>query len=228
MKLVSSVGVRPVLEELVPQFEKSSGAKIEILFGTAVQQKAKVDAGESFDLVILNPPQIEDLVQAGKVIASSRQQIARTGMGCAIPARAATPDLSSEEKLKAWLLSLKVIASGNPAVGGFGSVYFDKLVERLGIASETRPRTRHQPPGDFAKPVSRGEADMGAGLVSEIAGVPDVKSVPLLPEDPASWVRFSGAVGVHARAPGEAQAFLAFITSTSVARFFEARGLTPG
>ena len=225
MKLVSSVGVRPVLEELVPQFEKSSGAKIEILFGTAVQQKARVDAGESFDLVILNPPQIEDLIKAGKVVAATSKEIARTGMGFAIPASGATPDISSDDKLRAYLRATPRLASGNPAVGGFGSVYFDRLVERLSIAAETRPKTKHQPPGDFAKPVSKGEADVGVGLVSEIAGVPNVKSVTLTPDDPASWVRFSAGMSVAQSDAAGAKALIAYLATPAATAVFNAKGL---
>jgi molybdate transport system substrate-binding protein len=225
MKLVSSVGVRPVLEELIPQFEKSSGHKVEILFGTAVQQKAKVDAGESFDLLILNPPQVEDLVKAGKVAGASVREIARAGMGFAIAANAPTPDISSDDKLRAYLRATPRLASGNPAVGGFGSVYFDRLVERLGIAGETRPKTQHQPPGDFAKPVSKGAADVGVGLLSEIAGVPNVKSVTLNPDDPASWVRFSAGMSVAPSDAAGAKALIAYLATPAATAVFNAKGL---
>ena len=91
--------------------------------------------------------------------------------------------------------------------------------------AETRPKTKHQPPGDFAKPVSKGEADVGVGLVSEIAGVPNVQSVPLMPDDPASWVRFSGAVSTTARDAAAAAALLAFLGTPEAAAVFRSKGL---
>lgn len=228
MKLVSSVGVRPAIEDLVPQFEKASGHKVEILFGTAVQMKGKIDAGETFDLAILNPPQIDDIVKAGKGVAETRAAVARTGMGFAIPPAMPVPDISSDEKLKAWLLSLKSIASGNPAAGGFGSVYFDKLVQRLGIAEQTRPKTKFAAPGEFAKPVSAGETEAGVGLVSEIVSVKNVKSVPLETGNPASYVGFAAVVATGAKEREAALALLKFLTSAEGQSVFRARGMEPG
>ena len=228
MKLISSVGVRPVIEELVPQFERASGHKVEIMFGTAVQMKAKADAGEPFDLAILNPPQIDDLIKQGKAEAATRADIARSGMGFAISQNATKPDIATDEKLKAYLRSVKTIATGNPAAGGFGSVFFDRLVERLGIAGETRPKTRHEAPGDFAKPVAAGQADLGVGLISEIVSIKGVQSVALMPDDPASFVRFAAAVGSGARQAEAARALLKFLATPAAAEVFKAKGLTPG
>ncbi len=227
MKLVSSVGVRPAIEELIPQFEKASGHEVEILFGTAVQMKGKIDAGEAFDLAILNPPQIDDIVRAGKGVAETRASIARAGMGFAIRPDAPRPDLSTDDKLKAWLLSLKTISSGNPAAGGFGSVYFDNLVVRLGVADQTRPKTKFSPPGEFAKPVAAGETEAGVGLVSEIVAEKAVQSVPLETGNPKSYVGFAGVVSTGAKQADAARALLTFLTSPEAKAVYRSRGLTP-
>ena len=228
MKLVSSVGVRPAIEDLVPQFEKARGHKVEILFGTAVQMKGKIDAGEAFDLAILNPPQIDDIVKTGKGVAETRAPIARAGMGFAIRPDAPKPDISTDEKLKTWLLSLKSIASGNPAAGGFGSVYFDNLVVRLGIADQTRPKTKFAAPGEFAKPVGAGEAEAGVGLVSEIIAVKNVQSLPLETDNPKSFVGFAGVVSAQAKQADAARALLKYLTSPEAQAVYRAKGLTPG
>ncbi len=228
MKLISSVGVRPAIEELIPQFEKATGNKVEILFGTAAQMKGKVDAGESFDLVLLNPPQVDDIIAKGKGVAETRAPVARAGMGFAIRPDAPMPDISSDEKLKAWLLTVKTFATGNPAAGGFGSVYFDRLVERLGIADYTRARTKWSAPGEFAKPVGKGEAEVGVGLVSEIVAVKNVRTVPLMEKDPASFVGFAGVVGTGAKEADAARALLKFLTSSEGQSVFRAKGMTAG
>lgn len=228
MKLISSVGVRPAIEELVPQFEAASGATVEILFGTAVQMKGKVDAGESFDLVILNPPQIDAIIADGKGAAGTRAPLARAGMGIAIPLDAPIPDLSTDEKLKNWLLTIPSFATGNPASGGFGSVYFDRLVERLGISGVTRPKTQFAPPGEFAKPVAAGNAQAGIGLISEIVAVKGVQTVPLMTQDPAGYVGFAGVVGSAASNPEAARALLQFLISPGGQAVFRAKGMLPG
>ncbi len=227
MILLSSVGVRPVLEEVVHDFEKSHALKVDIRFGTAVQMKARADSGEPFDLVILNPGQIDDLIAKGVVDAKTCTALARSGMGFAIAADASAPDLSSDAAMRAFLRNAKVIASGNPALGGFGSVYFDKLVDRLGIGAETRPKTAHQPPGDFAKPVAAGTADVGVGLISEMVAMANVQAVPIAQHDAASYVGFTAAISAAATQAGAARAFIERLRTPDVAKIFEARGLTP-
>jgi molybdate transport system substrate-binding protein len=95
IKVVSSVGVRAVLEELAPQFERAGEHKVKIIFGTAVPLKRQIDGGESFDVVILTPALVQDLVQSGKVAAATPTDVAKSGIGVAIRAGAPKPDISS-------------------------------------------------------------------------------------------------------------------------------------
>jgi molybdate transport system substrate-binding protein len=214
IRLISSVGVRPTLEELLPQYERESGHKVSVQFGTAAQMKGRIDAGEAFDVAILGVAQIDDLIKQGKAAADSRLAVARVGMGFAIRADAARPDIDTDEKIRAYLLGVKSIASGNPATGGFGAVFFDNLVQRLGIAAETRPKTRFSPPGEFAKQVAAGDAELGVGLVSEIAAVKGVQSLPLMAQDQASYLAFAGAVASGTKSPEAARGFLQFVSSS--------------
>jgi molybdate transport system substrate-binding protein len=228
IRLLSSVGVRPVLEELLPQFERASGHKVAVQFGTAAQLKAKIDAGESFDVAIIGSSQVDDLVKQGRGAADTRSGIAKTGMGLAIRDGASKPDIEGDDKLKAYLLGVKSIASGNPASGGFGSVYFDNLVQRLGIADASRAKTKYSPPGEFGKPVAAGETEVGAGLVSEIVSVKGVQMVPLMAQDPASYLGFSGVAASGADSADAARSLLKFLTSPAAHEVFKARGMQPG
>jgi molybdate transport system substrate-binding protein len=227
IRLMSSVGVRPVLEELLPQFERASGHTVAVQFGTAAQMKAKIDAGEPFDVAIIGVAQVDDVVKQGKGAADSRIGIARTGMGFAIREAAPRPDLGTDDKLRAYLQGVKSIASGNPASGGFGSVYFDRLVQRLGIGEEARAKTKHSPPGEFAKPVASGEAEVGAGLVSEIVSVKGVQAVPLMPQDPSSYLGFAGVAASATDRDSAARALLRFLASPAAREVFTAKGMPP-
>src|SRR4051794_2167181 len=53
MKLMSAVGLKSVLDEVIPQFERASSHKITSHFDTSVALKRKIDAGDTFDLAIL-------------------------------------------------------------------------------------------------------------------------------------------------------------------------------
>lgn len=225
--LVCSVGVRPVVDQLLPRYEHASGHQVHVQFGTAAQLKAKIDAGERFDVAILGAAQVDDLVKRGRGSQASRIDVARAGLGFAIRADRAKPDLDSEEGVKRYLRGAKTISSGNPANGGFGATYFDHLVQRLGIADETRPKMRFSPPGAFAKAVASGEAEAGVGLLSEIASVPGVQAVSLMKDDPASYLRFAAVVASDTPEPHAARALLEFLGSRAARDLFRSEGMVP-
>ena len=68
------------MEVLAPQFERASGHKLVISFGLAAAFKRQIDAGEAFDMTVLTPPLIDDLIKQGRVVADTRTVIARSGL----------------------------------------------------------------------------------------------------------------------------------------------------
>src|SRR2546428_310161 len=72
IKIISSNAVKTVLEELGPQFEKSTEHKLVITFGAAVPLKGRIEKGEAFDLAILTTAAIDDLIKQGKLAAATR------------------------------------------------------------------------------------------------------------------------------------------------------------
>ncbi|MFL4981021.1 MAG: substrate-binding domain-containing protein, partial [Xanthobacteraceae bacterium] len=53
IKVITSVGGRAILEELAPRFERTTEHKLQITYGTAAPLKRQIDAGETFDVVVL-------------------------------------------------------------------------------------------------------------------------------------------------------------------------------
>ena len=53
IKVFSTVGVKSVLEELVPKFEKATGNKLAITWSTASLLAKRVQAGEQADALVL-------------------------------------------------------------------------------------------------------------------------------------------------------------------------------
>jgi len=101
--------------------------------------------------------------------------LARAGTGLAIKTGAPRPDISTDEKLKAFLLGVKSITHGDPAQGGFSTVYFVKTASTLGIAETLKAKTKFTPAGEGAVPVAKGESELGVGLMSEIIPVAGVQ-----------------------------------------------------
>src|SRR6185295_14381074 len=72
VKLLSVVALGPALNELVPQFERTTGHKLAVQYGSSPTFKQQIEAGESFDLAILTAPVIESLAAQGKVAGGAR------------------------------------------------------------------------------------------------------------------------------------------------------------
>jgi molybdate transport system substrate-binding protein len=224
IKLVSSVALKSVLDALLPGFEQTSGHKVTPVFGTAASLKTRIDGGEAFDMVVLSPAQVDDLIKQGK--ATSRADLAHAGTALAIKAGATRPDLASDEKLKTFLLSVKSITHGDPAQGGFSTVYFLKTATTLGIAETLKSKTKFTPAGQGAVPVAKGESELGVGLMSEIIPVAGVQALPLKPDDPAGSLFFAGALAVQAKDANAARALLTYLQTGTAKETFKAQGMT--
>src|SRR5262245_10880713 len=82
--VLCSNGIRAVMQELVPRFEKATGHKVVITYGLAAALKRQIDAGEPFDLAILTPQFIDDGIEKGRLVRESRTELARAGMAIAV------------------------------------------------------------------------------------------------------------------------------------------------
>ena len=97
--------------------------------------------------------------------------LASSATAFAVKAGAPRPDISTPEALKRTLLAARAISYSDPAAGGASGIYFAKLLERLGIASEVNAKTKFPPPaglcGDLLKrrrrPCRAAEARAAAG-----------------------------------------------------------------
>src|SRR5437660_8830242 len=72
IKLLCAVALQPAMVALIPDFEKSSGHKITIIYGTAGAVADRVRKGEATDIVISAAPVIDQLQAQGKVVAGTR------------------------------------------------------------------------------------------------------------------------------------------------------------
>src|ERR1700682_4137772 len=93
--VVVSDGMKPSVEELVPQIEHAIGRKVTAQYNSSKNISAKIQAGEPFDVAILTTDIIDDLIKQGKIAAGSRAEIARTGMGVGVRAGASKPQVST-------------------------------------------------------------------------------------------------------------------------------------
>src|SRR5258706_9412661 len=225
IKVISTNGVKAVLEELVPQFEKATGHKLVIRFGPAADLKVQIEKGEAFDLAILTASALDDLIKQGKLAAPTRTDIAKSGVGVAIRKGAPRPDLTTADAFKRTLLAAKSVAFVGSGASG---AEVRKIFERFGIADEMKAKTKLLSGISAAAAVAKGEAELGFSQVSEIMGIEGAELAGPLPPEVQVLTIFPPAVGTGAREPGAAQALIKFLTAPAAAPVFKAKGMEPG
>src|SRR5437773_1652865 len=79
IKVLCSNGLKAVVEELVPQFERATKHKVTVTYALASTIKQRIDAGEPFDVAFVTPSVMDDLIKSGRIAGDTRAVIARTG-----------------------------------------------------------------------------------------------------------------------------------------------------
>ena len=83
IRLFGAIAVRPAVLALIPRFEAATGLTVAAKWEVNPAVKKQIEAGEPFDLVIINPDMVDDLVTSGKVEPGSQIAFGRIGMGVA-------------------------------------------------------------------------------------------------------------------------------------------------
>ena len=225
IKVLSTQATEQAYRELAPQFEQASGHKVATIFTGTLDVQKRIAAGESYDIILMAGPAIDDFIKAGKVVPGSRVDIARSGVGVAVKAGAPKPDIGSTEAVKKTLLAAKSIGYST----GPSGVYLTGLFQRLGVADAIKGKLKQTPTGVFVgNIVASGEAEIGFQQVSELAHFPGVDFVGPLPADIQEITVFSAGLQVGAKETEPAKAWLKFLTAPEHAAAFTSRGLTPG
>jgi molybdate transport system substrate-binding protein len=222
-----TIGVQTALEELLPRFEKESGYRVVPTWGTAAILNARIEKGEAADVLISTRAGIDGLVKSGKVRAGSDVELARSGIGIAVRAGAAKPDVSSPDALRRTLLAATSISYSDPAAGGVSGIHFARVLDRLGIAAEMRPKTRFPPPSGFsASLVANGQAELAVQQIPELA-MPGVELAGPLPGDLQLITTFVGGVPAASGQSAAAATFLHFLRSPAAVAVLRAKGFEP-
>ena len=224
IRVLSAGAVRAIVTELARAFEKESGHTVALEFGTVGVTRKRLAAGPA-DLVIMTDVAIDETSREGAVVAGSRADIARTGMGVGVREGAARPDISTSEAFKQALLAAKSVTYVDPAQGATSGIHFAGLLQKLGIADAMKPKTTLVPGGYPAELVARGEVEMVVHQISEIVPVKGVALVGPLPKDIQKVTTYSAGLTTKAATPEVARAFVAFLTSPAMKARFAAAGL---
>jgi molybdate transport system substrate-binding protein len=225
IEVLTAGAMRGVLNELAPQFEKDTGHKVTLDNATAGVLAKRIEDGEAFDVAVITPKVVAGLVAKGRIAPGTPVDVARVGIGVAVKEGARLPDIKTVESFKGTLLAAKSVAYIDPKAGGSSGIYFDGLLDRLGIAGEIRPKARLKQGGYVADLVASGEADLAVHQISEIVPVKGVVLVGPLPPEIQNYTTYTAAIGANARNTAAAKALIERIAGPAAVPILQARGM---
>jgi molybdate transport system substrate-binding protein len=228
LKVLTSVALTSVLDELAPVFEKTTGTKLKIDYNLIAAQRKRILDGESADVIILSRGAMQELQKQDKFAASDLVDVAGTPVSVAARAGVPKPDISTVDALKQTLLSARSIVYADPAKGGASGVYFARVLDRLGIAEQMQAKTILVPGAQAAEVVAKGEAELGVAQGSEIVPVAGAQLVGPLPGEFASMTVFTAGIGAGSTLRAPASELITFLKGPEAAARFKAKGFEPG
>jgi molybdate transport system substrate-binding protein len=223
IKVWAARAMATVLAEIGPEFERTTGHQLKVSSDLPAAFARRADAGEPFDILLSGSSAVDEWVKDGRVVAETRTDIARSGIGVEVRAGARKPDISSVEAFKRALLGAKSIAYLRIGSG----MYVHSLIERLGIAEAVKSKVTRPESDIVSELVAKGEVELGIVVITQILTTPGVELVGPLPAEIQSYVVFTAGVSANSKAPDAAEQLTKFMTGTSAIHVIRAQGMEP-
>jgi molybdate transport system substrate-binding protein len=212
------------LKVLAARFEKSSGHKLVIRYGTTPELIRLATGGSQFDLGVFPQDVLKDAAARAK-FAGPSTDIARSGLAVAVRAGAPRPDIRTPEALKRTLLNARSIATiPDSATGNQLLLVF----EELGIVAAIKPKIRAQPtPAKIVESVASGENELAVFLMNVVTA-PGLDVVGPFPPGLQQQVVFTAAVAANTPRTAAAREFIRYLTSAAAIAVLKSKGMDPG
>src|SRR3954468_21533142 len=222
LQVIAGGGIAVPLNAIAAEFERTSGHKVTIRYGTAPELIVLSKA--PFDMAVTPSEVFKDEGAAARLVAGPTTDIARVGLGVAVRAGAAKPDIASPEALKQALLAARTVAT-IPASAAGAQVM--KLFERLGVADAVKAKLQAAAnPAKLIETMASGQAELGIFLTN-VLSTPGLDLVGPVPAALDQQLVYVAGVARDAAQADAARAFLAFLRSEPAKAILKARGLRP-
>jgi molybdate transport system substrate-binding protein len=228
LQVIISGGFSGPYEQLVPQFERTTGIKVATGSGSSQGKgpqtiAAQLGRGVPADVVILSREGLTELIAARWIAAGTDVDLARTPIGVAVRAGAPKPQVRSVEDFKRVVLKAETVAVPSSTSGIF---LIEEIFPRLGIAGRVNVKATPRGSGAAAM-VAAGEADIGLLPVSEIVHATGVELAGVIADEIQLNQIFAAAIVATSKQTEAAKRLIAFLTSQSAAQTIRRGGMEP-
>jgi molybdate transport system substrate-binding protein len=224
LRIFGSRVTKMIVEEVGPQFERSTGHRLVVLTDVAAVMKRRIEQGEPFDLAVLVNFQADALVKSGKLVADTRTDLMKAGIGVSVRRGAPVPDIGTVEAFKQTLLKARSITYLKE---GASTIYLDGLFQRLGIAEQLRDKTIRPDTESVSEKVAAGEVELGLIVIPNILSVPGAELAGPIPEQIQSYIVFTAGVAASSPNQQAARDLIAFLKSPAANAAIKAKGMIP-
>jgi len=228
VNVLISGGFSSAYEQLLPEFERTSGIKVTTTSGASQGAgpqtiAAQLTRGVSADMVILSREGLGELIAANRINAGTDVDLARVPLGVAVRAGTPKPDVSTVEAIKQLLLKAKTVA----VPGSTSGIWLrTDLFPRLGIVEKINVKAT--PRGTHAtEMVAEGDADLAVMPVSEILHAAGVDFAGSLPPEIQFVQVFSAAVVAGSADIEGAERLIEFLASARASEAIRKSGMEP-
>ena len=225
IKLLCPGALRSVVTELIAKFESDTGHRVAFEAATAGAIARRIGEGAAFDIAIITPALLDELTTAGKLVRGSRVDLAKVGMGLAVKEGAALPDIATVDAFKRTLIAARSVAYIDPQAGGSSGIYFDKLLDRLGIGEQIRAKAKLRQGGYVAELVANGEADVAVHQISEIVPVKGVVLAGPLPAEIQNTTVYAAAISPAATDAALAKSLVLYLAGPDAVPILKRKGM---
>jgi molybdate transport system substrate-binding protein len=227
IKVLMSGGFSGAYEQLLPEFERTSGIKVTTgsgaSQGTGPQTIGTMLAsGVTADVVILSREGLEDLVAAKRIAAGTDVNLARVGLGVAVRAGTPRPDVSTVEAFKQVVLAARTVSASSTS----GIWLVKDLLPRLGILEKLEVKITPRGTGAAAM-VADGSVGVAVMPISEILTAKGVDYAGSLAAEIQFPQVFSAAIVVSSGEVDSARRLIAFLSSAEAAEAIIKSGMEP-
>lgn len=223
--VLSAAAMQSVFREIRDEFQRTTGYRLVLHYGTIGAVNEWTMGGEEADLIISSSQSMPSLVYQGKIQAGNQTAICQTGIGVVVAAGIEL-GVNSVEDLKRALLAARAIVYADPARGGAAGIHVARVIEQLGLTEQLKPKLRLAAGGDITEvTLSLGPTALGITQISEIADKPQARLAGLLPEELQNYTVFVAGMPANAPQSDGAAALLKFLRSPKAIAVIKAKGM---